>query len=33
MQLTDVPAGFLDRVVSWLLALVIAFVGTRRASR
>lgn len=31
--LGDVPGGFLDRVVSWLLAFVIAFVGSRRASR
>ena len=33
MQLTDIPAGFLDRVVSWLLALAIAFFGARRADR
>ncbi len=30
MGLTDVPAGFLDRVVSWVLALGIALVGARR---
>jgi len=28
-----IPGGFLDRVVSWLLALAIAFVGFRRRSR
>jgi Na+/proline symporter len=31
--LPDMPGGFLDRVGSWFLALAIAFVGARRASR
>ncbi|MEC7724620.1 MAG: hypothetical protein VYD05_03820, partial [Planctomycetota bacterium] len=33
LGLTEVPAGFLDRVVSWLLALAIALVGARRSNR
>jgi hypothetical protein len=33
MELLPIPAGFLDRVGSWLLALAIAFVGWRRANR
>lgn len=31
--LPELPGGFLDRVGSWLIALAIAFVGWRRASR
>lgn len=32
MGLTDLPAGFLDRVVSWILALLLAIAGARRFS-
>ena len=31
LGVTEVPAGFLDRVVSWLLALGVALVGARRS--
>jgi len=33
MAITDIPPGFLDRVVSWALAVAIALVGARRNSR
>lgn len=33
LGLTELPAGFLDRVVSWLLALAVALVGARRSNR
>ena len=33
MAITEVPGGFLDRVVSWLLAAGIAVMGTGRNSR
>jgi len=32
LGVTEVPAGFLDRVVSWLLALAVALVGARRST-
>jgi len=33
LGVTDVPAGFLDRVVSWVLALAVALVGAKRTRR
>jgi sodium/proline symporter len=33
MSITEIPGGFLDRVVSWLLAAGIALMGTGRNSR
>jgi len=33
LGITEVPGGFLDRVVSWLLAGAIALLGTARGSR
>ena len=33
MSITEIPGGFLDRVVSWFLAAGIALMGTGRNSR